>query len=166
MISLLYNNERKKSPSLSSEAIDSLMLKEALSLVLPEKELRSHFLEILSEPLVETNDILYRQSILKDFLVHRSFLSNLSILFEQFVSVVLEYNKTRQNNKQTFRKTVGSAIDTNASSLQSVANLITSLLTLIKKLNAQFDGLILNSEGLGILIESPRPICAQTSLLG
>ena len=115
MISLLYRNSTtKKAPLLSAEALDALMIDDAISLVIPEKEKRNHFLNILSEPLIDTEDILYRQDILRDFMNHRFLLANLSDLFGAFVSVVLEYNKTRQNNKLTYRKAVGSLIDSGA----------------------------------------------------
>lgn len=65
MISLLYRNSTtKKAPLLSAEALDALMIDDAISLVIPEKEKRNHFLNILSEPLIDTEDILYRQDVL------------------------------------------------------------------------------------------------------
>ena len=149
MISLLYRNSTtKKAPLLSAEALDALMIDDAISLVIPEKEKRNHFLNILSEPLIDTEDILYRQDILRDFMSHRFLLANLSDLFGAFVSVVLEYNKTRQNNKLTYRKVVGSLIDSGASTLQSSSILIRDLLLLLQKLDASIEGLSLHSAGL------------------
>ena len=149
MLSLLYRNSTpQKVPLLSAEALDALMIDNAISLVIPEKEKRNHFLKILSEPLIDTEDILYRQDILRDFINHRFFLANLSDLFSTFVSVVLEYNKTRQNNKQTYRKAVGSMIDSGVSTLQSVCILIRDLLLLLQKLDASVEGLPLHSAGL------------------
>ena len=149
MISLLYRNSTtKKAPLLSAEALDALMIDDAISLVIPEKEKRNHFLNILSEPLIDTEDILYRQDILRDFMSHRFLLANLSDLFGSFVSVVLEYNKTRQNNKLTYRKAVGTMIDSGVSTLQSICILIRDLLLLLQKLDATIDGLPLHSAGL------------------
>ncbi len=149
MISLIYRNSTpKKAPPLSAEALESLMIDDAISLVILEKEKRNHFLKILSEPLIDTEDILYRQDILRDFLSHRFLLANLSDLFGVFVSVVLEYNKTRQNNKLTYRKAVGSLIDSGVSTLQSISVLIRELLLLLQKLNASIEGLSLHSAGL------------------
>ncbi|MBQ8497761.1 MAG: hypothetical protein IJ489_09960 [Clostridia bacterium] len=149
MISLLYRNSTpKKAPPLSTEALDSLMIDDAISLVIPENEKRNHFLKILSEPLIDTEDILYRQDILRDFLSHRFLLANLSDLFGAFVSVVLEYNKTRQNNKLTYRKAVGSLIDSGVSTLQSISVLIRELLLLLQKLDASIEGLPIHSTGL------------------
>ena len=149
MISLLYRNSTtKKAPLLSAEALDALMIDDAISLVIPEKEKRNHFLNILSEPLIDTEDIIYRQDILRDFMSHQFLLANLSDLFGAFVSVVLEYNKTRQNNKLTYRKAVGSLIDSGASTLQSISILIRDLLLLLQKLDASIEGLSLHSVGL------------------
>lgn len=149
MISLLYRNSTpKKALPLSAETLDSLMIDDAISLVIPEKEKRNHFLKILSEPLIDAEDILYRQDILRDFLSHRFLLANLSDLFGVFVSVVLEYNKTRQNNKLTYRKAVGSLIDSGVSTLQSISVLIRELLLLLQKLNASIEELPIHSVGL------------------
>ncbi len=149
MLSLLYRNSTpKKAPPLSAEALDALMIDDAISLVIPEKEKRNHFLKILSEPLIDIEDILYRQDILRDFINHRFLLANLSDLFGAFVSVVLEYNKTRQNNKLTYRKAVGSLIDSGVSTLQSISVLIRDLLLLLQKLDASMEGLPLYSAGL------------------
>ena len=88
MISLLYQTQETKK-KFSDETMDSLMLDKTLSLLLPENELRNNFSKILSEPLIDIENIEYRQMIFKDFTVNRALLNTLSNIFEQFFSVVM-----------------------------------------------------------------------------
>ena len=146
MISLLYSDvECINAPAISSQVSEQLMLCDAIALILPENDLREYFLDTVSKPLIEKEDIKYRQDILKDFLGHRELLTMLDSLLSRFVGAVLDYNGSKIGKKQKLGRV---SVDSGVSELCSVSALITELLFLIKKMYAEIKNLSLGSQGL------------------
>lgn len=150
MISLLFT-EGKRVSTFEKENFESLMLRDALQKVIPEKEKREFFFSLLAEPLIHEEDILFRQAILRDFLLHRSLLSDLQSLFDQMIVAALDYNKAKQAMKNGNQRTRGKTVDSETKMLSPVCVLLKNLLSVIGRLSSRMAGLPLSSDGLNRL---------------
>lgn len=84
-ISLLYKNEEK---SAVTDAIYNLSIDRCAAVFCPDSARYDRFISVLSRPLTDPENILYRQAILNDFL-------NNPKLFDELKTIFLRYDKIK-----------------------------------------------------------------------
>lgn len=161
MSGLLYIKKEEITHKLSEEEFSALMTGDALSSVIPEKNLLSAFISVLSSPLYEKENILYRQEILRDFIKYPFFCDEMYSCFIRFSAAVSEYNRTRQEEKGIMRGNDRSEASKGIITLASVSSLIIKLLSLIKATESRLRDVPFCSEGLRGLKTRLEKICAS-----
>ncbi len=84
-ISLLYKNEEKGE---ATDAIYNLSIDRCAGVFCPDSARYDKFISILSRPLTDPENILYRQAVLNDFIKNPS-------LFEELKTIFLRYDKIK-----------------------------------------------------------------------
>ena len=153
MISLLYKAESaKRHADIEKKAQSELMLDEAFSPAIENKSLREAFISVLSSPLTDAEDIIYRQEIMRDIINNRVLFDELYRVFGGIYSAVSEYNASRRQNGVRSPQNI-SKVEQSVNVLQPVAMLASELLTVIRKFRFNPAELNLESEGLKTLCE-------------
>lgn len=84
-ISLLYKNEEK---SAATDAIYNLSIDRCAGVFCPDSARYDRFISVLSRPLTDPENILYRQAILNDFISNPE-------LFDELKTIFLRYDKIK-----------------------------------------------------------------------
>lgn len=101
MIDLL-NSEQGEQGIIGKETIRNLQLDRLVDVFCPNVKKAQLFFDVISKPLLNSRDIMYRQNILKDFLENPGLLPDLLRLFCKFHEIKKQMNESRKANRRFF----------------------------------------------------------------
>lgn len=152
-LDLLFKSERQLS---KSDVCRTSGLDECFSIICPDLTKRQKFLDIVSSPLTNTEDIIYRQNNLKEFLAAPELINALRGISDEITLVKTAWDKNRLEQMRTLGdNSHGSLAELVQAQCRLSAGLLKALLIQLKKLGEPG---ITDPEKLGGLISWARMI--------
>lgn len=146
--SLLYSDiSNAKFGNIGSKTLYHLSLDRSFKTICSSQSECQYFLEILSKPLVQERDILYRQEIVSDFLKMPHF-------FEALKASFIEFGKLKEDAKELKKEIharnfgIRSSLGGSKESVRDCSALLKRILHYIKDLNCLLSKYPIASEGL------------------
>ncbi len=121
------------------------------------------FAEVLESPLIDVNDIYFRQSVLRDFENNTELMQELHSLFVRFVELA-EGNKAVQHERFRVGLKGHDSIDSVRNLLQSNSLTLKRALLFIKEIEEVLSRFEIESEGLQIILSSCSEYTAEPAL--
>lgn len=146
--SLLFSDiDNASFGDIGSKALYHLSIDRSFKTICATKYECQYFLEVLSKPLVQEKDILYRQEIISDFF-------KLPDFFESFKCSLIEFGKLREEAKNLKKEIharnfgICSSLGGSKESVRDCSYLLKNILNYIKKLENLLGKYPISAEGL------------------
>ena len=129
--------------------ISNFFIDRSLELICADRKKTQSFLDIISHPLLESESILFRQEILKDFLKEPQFLQDITGLFQKLEELKKRHYETRKQQSVFLTDWTSKGNDQGALNLLKISALnLKRTLILLKMISSTFDNYNYCSEGL------------------
>ncbi len=133
--------------NIGSKTLYHLSLDKSFAAICQSKSECQYFLETLSKPLLNTNDILFRQQIIADFLHFPAFFEELKTSLNRFEKLKQDFKSLKKEiHARNFG--IGSALGGSKESVRDASHLLKNVLNYVKELSQLLGKYPILAEGL------------------